>query len=202
MVKVTLALDDDVWPAFRIACIQRGTSASRALTEIMRQRLATWEQGGDDPERVQPLCVVPWLCFIGASLMFLAVIAGGCTAVSPSPRVTPETEAICAPLVPAVASALTSVEKGGSLDAHETAQMRQWDWYCQDTVWQKRLTTQLYGSHQPSAEATDSRTFGERLLDVLVDNHRGGATVQSTTCRTMRTTGRKGSAYVTNCSTY
>ena len=49
MVKVTLYLDEAAWLAFRKACLDHKTSASREVARMIRQQLAQWdiEQTGD-----------------------------------------------------------------------------------------------------------------------------------------------------------
>ena len=43
MVKVTMYLDDSAWLAFRKACLDHKTSASKEVERLIRQQLARWE---------------------------------------------------------------------------------------------------------------------------------------------------------------
>lgn len=45
-VKVNLTLDKEVWRQFRVACIQRDTSASHEIETFIAARLKAWEQKG------------------------------------------------------------------------------------------------------------------------------------------------------------
>jgi len=44
MTKVTLSLTLALWRAFRMACIGRGTSASKEIDRLIRAQLALWDQ--------------------------------------------------------------------------------------------------------------------------------------------------------------
>jgi len=44
MKKITLYLSTMLWRSFRVACLQRGTSASQEITRLMEQQLAQWQK--------------------------------------------------------------------------------------------------------------------------------------------------------------
>lgn len=70
MTKVTLYLDDAVWRAFRIACLEHGTSASKEVSRLMQSRLHTWSTTTTalkDAGKTFLGCLILWL-----SLMLLS----------------------------------------------------------------------------------------------------------------------------------
>ena len=52
MTKVNLYLDKVIWLAFRVACLQHGTSASKEIERMIRERINSWtlEQEGNTHE--------------------------------------------------------------------------------------------------------------------------------------------------------
>ena len=42
--KVTVSMPLDLWHAFRVACLQRKTSASKEIQRFIAQQLAAWQQ--------------------------------------------------------------------------------------------------------------------------------------------------------------
>lgn len=42
--KVTISMHLSLWHAFRVACVQRNTSASKEIQRFITQQLAAWEQ--------------------------------------------------------------------------------------------------------------------------------------------------------------
>lgn len=42
MIKVNLYLDGTVWRMFRIACLEQGMSASKAVERLIREQLQVW----------------------------------------------------------------------------------------------------------------------------------------------------------------
>ena len=44
MGKVTIFLDLRAWHAFRLACLARGTSASKELRRLIVKQLAAWQR--------------------------------------------------------------------------------------------------------------------------------------------------------------
>lgn len=48
MARPQLYMPDNLWHAFRLACLSRRVSASQIITELVRQQLAAWE---DEAER-------------------------------------------------------------------------------------------------------------------------------------------------------
>ena len=47
MARPQLYMPDDLWHAFRLACLHRRVSASQIITELVRQKLADW--GDEQP---------------------------------------------------------------------------------------------------------------------------------------------------------
>ena len=47
--KVTLSLVTETWRAFRIACLQRGLSASKEITRFMQAQLQRWTNEESSP---------------------------------------------------------------------------------------------------------------------------------------------------------
>lgn len=43
MGKVTIFLDLRLWRAFRVACVTRGTTASKELRHFIETQLAAWQ---------------------------------------------------------------------------------------------------------------------------------------------------------------
>lgn len=43
MTRVNLYLDDAIWLAFRMACLEHHISASKAIEQLIRQQLALWQ---------------------------------------------------------------------------------------------------------------------------------------------------------------
>ena len=48
MAKVTLWLTALLWRQFRMACLERNTSASKEVARLMQQQLAQWAQGKEE----------------------------------------------------------------------------------------------------------------------------------------------------------
>lgn len=48
MRRINVYLDDDLWLSFRKRCLERRVSASKALTELLRQSLAETLPSHDD----------------------------------------------------------------------------------------------------------------------------------------------------------
>jgi hypothetical protein len=48
-VKATIYIDDALWLAFRKACLDHKTSASKEFTRFIRQQLAQWETEKETP---------------------------------------------------------------------------------------------------------------------------------------------------------
>lgn len=149
------------------------------------------------------------LIFLSTGLLLTTLV--GCATPHDPPPLATQKQTLCTSLVPSVASILLSDAREENLDVHETGVMRQWYTSCQGSPWDQQLAGQMSGTHPPISALTGDVTtsggtattlsLGERVLDVMRATTTGSS-IQSTTCRTMRTTGRKGSAYVTNCTTY
>ena len=43
MTRVNLYLDETLWLAFRKACLEQHTSASKAIEQLIRQQLTQWQ---------------------------------------------------------------------------------------------------------------------------------------------------------------
>lgn len=43
MARPQLYMPDDLWHAFRLACLHRRVSASQVITELVRQQLDAWD---------------------------------------------------------------------------------------------------------------------------------------------------------------
>jgi hypothetical protein len=43
MAKINLLIDDHTWESFRIACIKHKISASKAVEQLMREKLTQWK---------------------------------------------------------------------------------------------------------------------------------------------------------------
>ena len=41
--KVTISMPEALWHAFRVACVQRKTSASKEIQRFITQQLTAWE---------------------------------------------------------------------------------------------------------------------------------------------------------------
>ena len=44
MARPQLYMPDDLWHAFRLACLHRRVSASAIITDLVRQQLAAWDE--------------------------------------------------------------------------------------------------------------------------------------------------------------
>jgi hypothetical protein len=45
MSRVNISVqDDELWLAFRLACLARKTSASKVIVQLVREQLARWKQ--------------------------------------------------------------------------------------------------------------------------------------------------------------
>lgn len=43
-MRIGLSAPDDLWRRFRVACLQRNISASNAVTALLVEQLARWDQ--------------------------------------------------------------------------------------------------------------------------------------------------------------
>jgi hypothetical protein len=56
MLKATVYIaDDPLWRAFRKACIDHKTSASKAIEQLMREQLARWAEANGDRQAAAEL---------------------------------------------------------------------------------------------------------------------------------------------------
>ena len=53
MGRINVYVDDELWIAFRMACVERHTSASRVIEEGMYQQLTRWEREKAKEEKEQ-----------------------------------------------------------------------------------------------------------------------------------------------------
>lgn len=51
MARPQLYMPDDLWHAFRLACLERRISASQVITELVRGQLAAWDAETPPPRR-------------------------------------------------------------------------------------------------------------------------------------------------------
>jgi hypothetical protein len=60
-IRISLYGPDDIWRAFRIACLEHNISASKAIFALMEEQLARWKKqlgrgaGSDYPPPLDPV---------------------------------------------------------------------------------------------------------------------------------------------------
>lgn len=50
MAKVTMSIDETLWHSFRVACLQRKTSASQEVSRLMHDQLGAWQAPHESPQ--------------------------------------------------------------------------------------------------------------------------------------------------------